>query len=642
MKAGSTPPHAGTGRNFGPVHLWTAVGVAVFLGIGLSGDLLAATQRILGPVLLAAITILASTGTGLLGGALLQKISGEQDRIDRASSFILGYPLFGTVLFLLAAVAANRWTVMIPAASLALIGAVGVWRSGPELPPISWTAGLLFVPIVGTLTVQALLPAVSLDEVAYHLAIPRIWLGLGVAAELPWMSHSYFPLATEAADLPALAALGHQGAMASHLVHAAVAVAMFLLMMRYVGVRLAGIAGVAAIAATPALLLVAGWSNTDVPLIAVAVVLLARLDRLRSEGGGVAAVSLAIASGLLIKYTFVLVVLVLVGVTLLTTRERGRAARATLFGVLIGSVFFLRNLALTGNPIEPFLTGEGRSVARFRWTGEWLETARSYLFDPRLIDDSLGFVLPALALGGLALAPRLDSWRRAVVLGSMTVAFSLTLVGPAARILLPFLVVSALIALAGIAPHLRRTGAIVLATVVTAAGFLQLGVSWLHLERLEPFEVINGDAGDWQWVSGHRATSGAVEAGDELLRAAGARTTLVIGIGELYWFHNPVVGGANFDSGAISRELEGDPSRIAVGWRESGVTHLLVYPRRIAVGDPPATMTGRQRDLTLSKEAARNLGAILRRHATPVASNPEAQLHSLSPISGSSSPASSD
>ena len=107
-----------------------------------------------------------------------------------------------------------------------------------------------------------------------------------------------------------------------------------------------------------------------------------------------ATLAAALGAGLLTKYTFIPIALI----ALLVTRR----FRGVLPGVAIGSIFFIRNLILTGNPIAPFLGALAPHVAHYR-AGAFIS---DYIFDGRFIDESLG----ASVLMTIPLAAGLLSW----------------------------------------------------------------------------------------------------------------------------------------------------------------------------------------------------------------------------------------
>src|SRR2546423_5908718 len=178
---------------------------------------------------------------------------------------------------------------------------------------------LAIVVLCALIVAQA--PPSSLDELAYHLAVPWTWVKEHRAVDLPLISHSYFPLGIESADLPLFAILGQSGAIASHFLHLGAAIAATALLLRLA--RNNALAA-AAVVATPALALTAGWSLVDFPLVGICAALV-----LDEELPGP-----AIAAGLLTKYTFAPFALIV-----LVVRRRWKGA---IGGAILGSLFIVR------------------------------------------------------------------------------------------------------------------------------------------------------------------------------------------------------------------------------------------------------------------------------------------------------------
>ena len=65
-------------------------------------------------------------------------------------------------------------------------------------------------------------------------------------------------------------------------------------------------------------------------------------------------------------------------------------SHSLLIGIAIGSIFFIRNLILTANPIAPFLSAAAPHVAGYR-----APFLSDYVFDGRFLDESLGASLIA-------------------------------------------------------------------------------------------------------------------------------------------------------------------------------------------------------------------------------------------------------
>jgi len=138
------------------------------------------------------------------------------------------------------------------------------WRTiSVEATPLPVAAIALLALAALVIFLNAQMPPLSLDELAYHLTVPKTWVLEGRALELPLLSHSYFPLGIESADLPFLAILGNDGGIASHLLHALGAFAMVAIVFGWASRRASVrtvLLVVLAIATTPALLVTGGWS----------------------------------------------------------------------------------------------------------------------------------------------------------------------------------------------------------------------------------------------------------------------------------------------------------------------------------------------------------------------------------------------
>jgi hypothetical protein len=502
-------------------------------------------------------------------------------RIDLPREFLLGYPLFGAACFLLG-------TLNISALSMGLFLAVSgvgglyivVRRFELRLPRIPDFGDPFALVVIAAVFLCAFIsaqaPPVSLDELAYHLAVPWTWVTEHRAIDLPLISHSYFPLGIESADLPLLATLGQiRGGIASHFLHLGAAVAATLALFR---LAKGNVLAVAAIVATPALALMAGWSLVDWPLIGICALLVLALD-----DGDITTLTMAIAAGLLTKYTFIPFAIIALIVA--------RRWRGVLSGLAIGSIFFVRNLILTANPIAPFLSAAAPHVSGYR-----AAFLSDYVFDGRFIDESLGAsLLAACTLSGGMLA-----W---VLIAAAVLLF---LLAPSSRILLPFLAIPA-------ARSTRPTPLIRI--VMTFAIVVQLLLIGYFVERGETFSLLSGTASDEQFLAKHRASFPAAEATDALL-PDNARV-LVVGLNEMFWFTHRVRGGGNFDGPRVSQYLEAPaPEALHARLKKDGVTHVAVVSP-----PPPATAVEEklaERDTALTPRAQRMLAQTLDRYTSNV------------------------
>jgi hypothetical protein len=362
---------------------------------------------------LAAVLALA-VGFACAGwGALLRRAS----RIDFPLDFLLGYPLFGTLLFLIALVKIAAWTLL-PVLLLGCAAAIlYLWRwyrrsstdgaPAHEPVPLRWPALFVFAVLGYGLMVAMPEP----------LPVPHTWLLEGRAMKLPLLDESHAALGIESAALLPLTILGPiSGTMAAHLLHWLAALATTALVLRRTGSWLAA----AAIVTTPALAL--GWAPVVWPLTGLFIALYGALE----EDDRTTA-SVATAAGLLTSFFFLAFAIA----------AWALKRRVPHWIALAGVVFFLRG-------DFPDLMGE-RAVA-----------LADYVFERPLASEALGaslLTLTAFVTGPVAIAAAL-------------LALGLFLLGSAARLLVPYLAVAALSA----APALQRR---LVAVLVTIAVVLQ-------------------------------------------------------------------------------------------------------------------------------------------------------------------------
>ena len=458
-------------------------------------------------------------------------------------------------------------------------------------PPSVWNTfaltAIILVFLAGFLAAQA--PPLSLDELAYHLAVPRTWIHEARAIELPLLSHSYFPLGIESADLPLLAALDTGGGIASHFVHLAAAIAAAFLIHRLTKRNLLA---TAAIVTTPALALTAGWSLTDYPLLGIITALVLALD-----AGDDATIAASVGAGLLTKYTFI----PLAVIALLAARRW----RPALPGLAIGCVFFIRNLILTGNPIAPFLSATAPHVSGYR-AGAFLS---EYIFEGRFLDESLGASLLSLA----ALTAGQLAWLLVIA------GIALFFLAPSSRLLIPFFAIPA----ARASENLTRSRTMRVALVIAIS--VQLLLVAFFVDRSEVFGLVTGRVSDEELLTKQRSSHAAIAWLNATLPANSR--TLVVGIGETYDFTHPVRGGGNFDGPRMSAYLSAPvPEALYAQLRRDGMTHVAV------ISAPPPTKDKKkleEREIVLSRDAQRMLAQTLDHYTATVTPGPNTVLFTL-------------
>jgi len=542
-------------------------------------------------VLLALFEAFAILGVGFaVRGALARAWRAED--VDLPRDFLLGYPIFGAVCFLTGTLNVSSWSMGI---LLVVCGAGGSYvlvRRFESRPPVMPVIGeplvliaLAIVFLCALIAAQA--PPSSLDELAYHLAVPWTWVKEHRAIELPLISVSYFPLGIESADLPLLTILGQiGGGIASHFLHLGSALAATAMLFR---LSRGNALALAAIVTTPALALIAGWSLVDWPLIGVCAILVLALD-----DGDVATISMAIAAGLLTKYTFIPFAIIAMAVA--------RRWRGLLPGLAIGSIFFIRNLILTANPIAPFFSAAAPHVAGYR-----APFLSDYVFDGHFLDESLG----ASIIAACTLSAGMLPW---ILIGAAILLF---LLAPSSRILLPFLAIPA-----AMSHRPRRLMRVLLGLSIV----VQLFLIGYFVDRGGAFSLVSAAASDTEFLTKQRSSFKTVQSIDALL-PAGARA-LVVGLNETFWFARRVRGGGNFDGPSVSRYLEmPTPEALYARLKNDGITHVAVVAPAPATTAVPQKLAERETDL--SPAAQRMLAQTLDRYASNVAPGAGATVFTL-------------
>ena len=542
-------------------------------------------------VLLALFEAFAILGVGFALRGALARVWHAED-VDLPRDFLLGYPLFGTLCFLEGTLNVSSWSMGIV---LVVCGVGGIYvlvrrfeSRPPVMPMISEPLVLIALAIVFLCAlIAAQAPPSSLDELAYHLAVPWTWVKEHRAIDLPLISHSYFPLGIESADLPLLTILGQiGGGIASHFLHLGAALASTAILFR---LSRGNALALAAIVTTPALALIAGWSLVDWPLIGICAILVLALDV-----SDAATISMAIGAGLLTKYTFIPFAIIAVVVA--------RRWRGLLPGLAIGSVFFIRNLILTANPIAPFFSAAAPHVAGYR-----APFLSDYVFDGHFLDESLGASLIAACTLSAGMLP----W---ILIAAAVVLF---LLAPSSRILLPFLAIPA--------ARSQRPGRL-MCVLLGLSIVVQLFLIGYFVDRGGAFSLLSATASDAEFLTKQRASYKTVQSIDALLPADSR--ALVIGLNETYWFARRVRGGGNFDGPRVSHYLEMPTAEaLYARLKNDGITHVAVVapaPAATAVAQKLA-----ERETALSPAAQRMLAQTLDRYASNVAPGAGATVFTL-------------
>jgi len=541
------------------------------------------------PLVVALAEAIAIIGAGFAVRGLrgrVWRVHDESGALDVPLDFVLGLPIFGTLCFLAGTISVAKWT-MLPLLMIAMVfGSYAIARfrevnGAFTWPPISIPIAIVFFCAL----VAAQAPPASLDELAYHLAIPKTWLLEGRAIALPLLSHSYFPLGVESAGLPLLTLLGDDGGIASHFIHLFAAIATTVLIQR----RAKNLLITAAIITTPALAITAGWSMVDFPLLGICVALWIAL-----ENDDDATAAAAIGAGLLTKYTFIPFAVVALAV--------GRRWRPAIPGLLIGSIFFIRNLIIAGNPVAPFLSATAPHVTQYR------SYLSDYVFDPQFIDESLGAAMLTLAPLAAGVIP----------FALLAAGIAFFFLGPSSRLLIPFFAVPAISSSAE-KKWVRWFVGVAIAVQTLMVVYLT--------DRGGAFGLLGGQSEE-SFLLKQRASYASILWLNSALPEQSR--TLVIGTGESFWFSRRVRAGGNFDSERISAYLATPtPEALREKLRGEGITHIAI----ITVTAPATQVVQKieERQTRLTPAAQRMLSQFLDRYAASVTGRGNATLFMIKP-----------
>jgi 4-amino-4-deoxy-L-arabinose transferase-like glycosyltransferase len=401
--------------------------------------------------------------------------------------------------------------------SSALGGAARVlrsWRSWrqPRVPR-GITVQLIVLLVVVVLTLPAL-PTASpfYDQLHYHLGFPFHWLRAGRIFVFEREVYSFLPADMGLLYVYALGTLGPWAAQAIHWSMGLIAVAATGALGSLLGGRRAGWWAAAFLAATPSVMVVSTWAVADLGAAAFgAVACLALLVAVRAKDNrrsrrlvGLSGVFVGVAAGC--KVLALATVGIPLCALLFLASPRGWSERLRETGwwlagaTLIFAPWLIRNLAVTGNPFYPFLSGVFASpagsaeaargiVAGTAGQVDLLAAATLSTFHPRGDAGPIGPVFVALAPLAVWAAWR----RRRGFTGALAVAALLGVVGWASgplrgRYLLPVLTFLAVLLGVGWQRLLlrvpRMARAALLALIATVLGWNVVdGTTPLELER---------------------------------------------------------------------------------------------------------------------------------------------------------------
>jgi hypothetical protein len=568
------------------------------------------------PALVAAAVVLAMLATGTAALTVARRVFPQDREIPLLDAFIVGFPTFGTVIAIVAWIGvAMHVAIAVITFALAGAGLFLLLRRPVCMPRIPV---LLVIPVV-VAVIEAITPVNSPDELAYKLAVPHAYDLAGRMFEMPLSSHSYLTMALQLADLAALVLGGGIAAKIAHLALYFAALAVIRRLTHSVSIT-------AIVAWAPVLMLIAGWTWSEWGVIALLVL---SIDRFHDDPAiAFAALGGAMAS----KYTALPWLLAFVMVALFRTRDMKLLLRGALLVALFGGFFYVRNAVWTGSPIAPLLLPNAPHVYNYKSGGMlsgWGELIRGDdVFDPRLVDESLGIVLPLAAICGLfAMAADDRKQRDLAWIGAIQMPILIT-IAPGSRNIINGVVP---LALAGgmvieriwseSKPALRR----LLATTIGLSFAAQLVLAVFVLESYDVVPYLAGKetardyvyrvrdfAPVYAWIDTHTPPEAKI---------------LLLGENRTYDLDRQTVSGGNLDGPRIVAWLASFPNAVALHneLRRQRVTHVLIHPAWLR---QPQTMMEREYMLELPP----GTDAKLREFLTPVYRDKNYLLFAVTPL----------
>lgn len=318
----------------------------------------------------ALITLVFCLGIAGLGSWLLRRWLEPLDpaaRLGLAGLFGLG--LLGTIILFFGLLPSGIGLALGVSVVAALAGfALGKpWDqklSKPEGLELAFVAGIgvaVLMAFVGTLAPPDI---TEWDSLAYHLAVPKIWIEQGQITPVPGIHHSNFPFAFDNLYILGLTWGGHAGAKAFVLASLVFGLMAIFGVARQVYGKQAGWWAALTFATAPVVLWLSGTAYIDVPnglYAGLGIVLAALYVRQPDERSflWLAGISIGLAMGT--KYTGLQTLFAVGLVLLLAMGARKRLGEGLKFGTMAAGLallmalpWFAKNAAWVQNPVYPF------------------------------------------------------------------------------------------------------------------------------------------------------------------------------------------------------------------------------------------------------------------------------------------------
>jgi len=236
------------------------------------------------------------------------------------------------------------------------------------------------------LILMAALPATSVDELTYHLEVPRQMLAAGGQVLFRDNIYAYYPQFGEMFFLFALPISGKHGANLFHTIFAFLCgLAIYGLLRPHVS-RPHAILGVTIFCSVPTAMVVGSWAYVDLTFTFYVLLALAALIQYTETRDRPWLILTTLFAGacLSVKYTGLQTALLLSLLVLIEHLFRKRKSVPLAAGLivagtlLVGSPYLVRNWYLTGWPMFPFQTGPFQLAPDVNWDGERAQLLYSF------------------------------------------------------------------------------------------------------------------------------------------------------------------------------------------------------------------------------------------------------------------------
>ncbi|MFZ5916273.1 MAG: ArnT family glycosyltransferase [Chloroflexota bacterium] len=239
---------------------------------------------------------------------------------------------------------------------------VRLFRRWRNYRPSNWPTWpiALYLSLVALLTLTvALLPPTDWDGLFYHLTGPKLYLANGGILGGIDIPHLSFPSLMEMLYAWAMLLRGDVAAKLLHALFAPLLAGLVYLTTRHFLSRQAAWPAIVALSSMPMIGALAGWAYNDLTLAFFQLgALYAFLESTNRQTGQrqwliLSGIFAGLALGL--KYTAFVTPLVIVGLIVWRTPHVSRLIAFALPAALVAAPWYVKNWAVTGNPVYPFL-----------------------------------------------------------------------------------------------------------------------------------------------------------------------------------------------------------------------------------------------------------------------------------------------